>query len=914
MSPPLTMSIASGPSETGPWVTNTTLASVASSNFAYFVAAVNRADHTWLKIQQTDGGTNRFRIDEITVGEASSSVRLQDFNAWTDPSFQTPGSYSRNGWNIQSASIALGGVSETRAALLSPPGGAVISPTYEGGIGEVRFWAKAQESGDTGFLLLQSTVDGGSNWTTRAAFNVTTANTFSAWLYLPSDQAQVRIVFDPLQNSGAVLVDNVEIRLPVIYRNQNFDGWPAKGNYASGVDSYQGWFITNCIVDGQNAYQGQVARLNTTVGNYILSPELPGGLGTISFRTRKWADSDAAFTLQVQVSPNGTSWTTLTNVSAASTIYESITIYLYDTTNQFVRLYHSAGAVRVLVDDIRIAIPSPRPEVIVTPSLDPANPIVDEPMTVLADVISRYGASVLSVTGYYRLGFGSYTPVAMAPVGFGSYAAVSDIPGLPAGAMVRYYVQVRYAGIGAAPGSSTYTTNTATTTVRTNFISTVSQGSVWINEIFYAPYDDEWEQDHEFIEICGREGVDIGGWTIQLAFGSSGDIANNGGQPVYASYTIPTNTVFTNMTNGFSFYVLGDQQLLDNSELVNQVLTTYVPTNVNPFSIGDRDHIYDGSTGVGVVRLLNQFNNLVYSLSYNGYAPGSERIPQTQDYFGETNSIILAGPGSTYDDFEWQMADLTIGYLNPGQTLQEPPENTNVFAHAWHTQALEITPVNTNDVPAFHMFDPARGGHFEDLHVYYGYTNAAYPNTYGILYHREGGIDAVWAMEPMDIRDGSLDADGHAYAFGTIPAYTYRRLQTIEYFIWVAPNQSGISPVFIGADEDDLNLTTVYTNQAGAEAHPFTYLVPIADPIVVTNFVVSSSNVVFQTDGNDPIDPLVTFAIRTTTNLLTPTQAWQTNVVSFTAVSNIYGQFTFTIQQAPTNRPKLFYRINPLWP
>ncbi len=916
MSPAVTMVIETAATDVGPWTTNATLSGVASSNFAYYVVAINRADHSYLRIRQTGGATNRFRIDEVTVTEVSSTQRIEDFNEWTDPSFTIPGDYSRFGWSIQDGNIATtSGVLNTRAALISPPSGAVLSPAFEGGVGEVTFWAKANDAEEPAYLLLQTSIDGGSNWTSQASITATTGATSSVWLYLTNSNAKARIVFDPAQSSGDALVDNIEIALPALYRNQNFDSWPTKTQYTTGTASHQGWTVTNCIVDSQLAYAGQVARFNTTVGNFVLSPDLPGGIGNLSFRIAKWSASDAAYTLQVQVSPNGVGWTTLTNVSATSTNYDLISFYLYDTTNRFVRFYHSAGSARVLIDDIRIGVPQPRPEIIAAPGLDPANPVVDDPMTLLADVVARYGASVLSVTGYYRIATGSTNALPMASVGFGSYASVSNIPAQAAGTMIRYFVRVQYAGIGAASNSTSYTTNTYVSAIFTNYVSTVPLGNVWINEIFYAPYGEEWFDgyNHEFIELCGLAGSDVSGWTIQLAFGSSADIAANSNQPVYASYKIPTNTVFTNQTNGFSFYVLGDQELATNG-LVDQYLTVYVPTNVQPFSITDKDHIYDGSSGAGVVRLLNQYSNLVYSLSYNGYASGSDRIPQSQSSFGETNSIGLSGSNYTYVGFTWAMDDLTIGTVNSGQILVEPPEDTNIYAYAWHLQTSRIMPLNTNDVPPFYMLDPAQAGHFEDIDIYYGYTNGIYPNPSGTLYHREGGIAAVWSSESMDIRDGSLDADGHTYVFGTIPAYTYRRLQSVEYVILVNPNTTGIDAVYLGSDSNDLNISTIYTNFAAAEAHPFTYLVPIADPIVITNFVVSSSNVVFQTDGNDPIDPLTHFAIRTSTNLLTPTQEWRTNSGTVTAVSNIYGQFTFTIPQAPTNRPKLYYRINPLWP
>lgn len=911
MSPPLTISIATASSAAGPWTTNALLANIASSNFAYYATAINRADHTWLKIQQTDAGTNRFRIDEITVSESEGIPRLQTFTAWTDPSFQTPGTYFKSGWSIQNAAISpTGGLSDTRAALLPPRQGAVYTPAYEGGIGEVRFWAKTLESGTSARLWLQTSADG-SNWTTRQTFTISTAQTHSVWLYLPAPRTQARLVFDSSFDSDDVLIDNIEIRLPELYRNQNFDGWPTKGQYATGVHSYQGWTVTNCIVDSENAYIGQVARLNTTVGNYILSPEFPDGIGPISFRTRKWAASDN-LTLQVQLSPDGINWSTLVSVSPASTTYEQFTYYIYDVTNRYVRFYHSSGAVRALVDDIRIGALAPRPQVLVTPGLDPSAPLLNEPTTLIADVISRYGASILSVTGYYRVDlYGGPVSVAMTP-NDGIYRAESDIPGLSAGTMVRYWVTVKYAGIGAAPGSTSYTTNSITTATLTNYVATVSQGAVWINEIFYAPYGEEWVFDgynHEFIELCGVAGTDISGWSIKLAFGRNADILANGGNPVYAHYVIPTNTVFTNMTNGFSFYVLGDQELLDDGEAVDLVLTTTVPTNVAPDADWLKDHIHDN---VGVIRLLNQYGHEVYSLSYGGFASGSDPIFESQLPFGETNSISLVGSNYTYSGFTWDKSDLTIGQVNDGQILAEPPASTSTYAYAWHVQAQKVTPNNTNDVPPFYMLNPYPPAHSDVISIYYGYTNASYPSPKGTLYHRLGGTGSAWALIPMSIRIGSLDSNDHAYVRGQIPAHAYKRLQTIEYIVAVDANQAGVGPVFLASDATDQNSSTIYTNFDGAAVHPFTYWIPISDRIYITNFFNTATSWVYQTEGNDPIDPIVTFSVRTSTNMFTSKHLWGTT--NFSRTTNIYGQSMFHVPLDVAGQRTLFYRIDPLWP
>ncbi len=935
MSPGITMSIESAPAETGPWTTNGTLTNVTRRYFTNHVVSVNRADHLFWRIRQIGSGTNRFMIDEIEATEYATIRRLEDFNSWIDSAYALPGTYSRYGWTISASSISpTGGVGGTRAALLVPSNSAVISPAFEGGVGEVVFWAKAANEGKSAYLLLQVSTDGGTNWLTQNSFAVTTGTNYATWLYFTNVGAQARIAFNPAMSSDDVYVDNVEVRLPALYRSQNFNGWPRRDSYTN--DTYQGWIVSNSMVNVSNAYEGQSCRFNTTVGNYVRSPHLPGGIGTLSFLSRRWAASEA-FTLNVQISADGVAWSNAATFSPTSTAYESFSMYVGSTNHFYVRIYHAVGAVRAMVDEIVCGAYQPRPQVVVTPGLDPATPIVDLPATVIADVLTRYGATILTVTSSYRVATNAWVTNGMIALAPGSYAATSDVPAQTSGGIaIRYYVQVRYAGFGANSNFPGYSTNVYTSSVYTNWIATVRPGDIWINEIFYAPFGDKepYEYDylcwtsspctmfspdlydilittngvcHEFVELCGIEGVDLGGWTIELAFGAPGDIAIHSNIPAYASYKIPTNTVFTNAANGYGYYVLGDQELATNAP-INQFLTNALPRPPPSYAVGiwPKDHIYDG---VGVIRLLDQYGNQFYSLSYRGFASGSDRIPQNQGFTLETNSISLSYQGSTYGDFEWIMGIPTAGSANSGQVLIPRAEETNVYAWAWHTQDQPIVPANTNLVPPFHMLDPWPPAHYDNMSVYAGYNVVdGYVSAAGTLYHRGSG---GWSSLGMSIRDGAGDGS-HGFVWATIPHHTYPRLQTIQYVVEFRPNKTGVLNAYLGSAPGSNNVSAVYTNLAAAQASPFTYAVPIADQIYVTNALFAATNVTLWTEGNDPVDPLQNFYIRTGTNLQTPVALW--GYTNFTGTTNIYGQWTFNVRRSSNGTARLFYAIQPLWP
>jgi hypothetical protein len=897
-STPVTVSIATGPAEDGPWTTNSILAGVNSVYYSSYATYVNRADHSYLKIQQTEGAPNRFRIDQILVSAPAGDKRLEDFSSWTDPGYELTGNYTRFGWSILNAFISpSGGLYNSQATWLEAPNGSVSTPTYQSGLGEFAFWAKPAED-QPAHLLLQTTTNGGSSWTTQASFQINGEANHSKWLYI-TNPSQARLVFDPDFDSSSVLLDNVEARLPQIYYNQNFDSWPTRSSYTS--ETFQGWTIQNTLVDSMNAYQGQVARLNTTIGNYVLSPEFPEGFASISFRIRKWNASDTPYTLQVQTSADGSAWTTLASVSATSAEeYQAFSYFLTDSTSRFVRFYHSAGGARVLIDDIRIGAEANRPQVIVTPGISPEAPSTNDAVQIQASVIPRYGASILSVTGVYRISSGAFNFVEMLPTGFGTYAAAATVPPLPANTDVRYFVRVQYAGIGANPAFQGYSTNLVVSQTNLYNVSAIKKGNVWINEISYLNIDEwAWEEDFEFIELCGVAGSDIGNWTIQLAFGSDRDIAANGNNPVYASYTIPGSTVFANQHNGFGFYVLGDAELQPLGHPVNQTLTTTVPTTVAPTADWDRDHMHNSR---GVIRLLNQYSNVVYSLSYAGFATGSEAIPVQQALYTE-NSVGLVGTGSQYAAFSsWSRSNLTIGAVNEGQTLVEP--GGVELAVVWHRPTHEVVPLSLG---IFHMRNPIDAQSKTPLQIHYGYPNNLYNLPVGDLHYRRVGLG--WSVAPMSLLAGSLDGDGNAYVRGSIPMRTFPRASTIEYVV-EARTGGGTATTYVGYDPDAGY--ALFDTLDAAKQTPFTYTYQMHPEIYVHDVSTNSASWFLYTEGNDVLEPYVNFKVYTTTNIFAPLNQWTPTNFTVTPV-DAFGANVFTIPRA-TNRPARFYRVAPQWP
>lgn len=447
----------------------------------------------------------------------AGAPRFQSFAGWTGSAYEAEGIHIQDGWIVQNARIAAAsGAYATPAARLSPTNSALVSPDFADGVGQVSFWACTAEAGGVAHLLLQSSGDGGSTWSNCTTFSVATTAVHSAWLQLTNQAAAVRLVFDPLHSSQDVLIDNVDIRTPAPYLVQNFDGWPVNTDFQTIKEHYQGWAISNCVVSFLYVGNGQVARMNSSTGSYIRSPEMPHGMGELSFSIRKFSASDPASSLQIQVSSDGVNWQAVAHPPATTTEYRRVAYYLGDASHRFVRLANSTGVARILIDDIRISALRPRPTVDAVHGFDPPRPLADQPATLLAQVVPMNGAEVLSATGYYRLGYADWVEVPLTAAGHDFHASAAAIPGQPAGTLLRSYVRVQYAGAGADPTSSSYATQWVSSAIQTNLFGTQAFSRVEVLGDFVESNE---------LPLVMRRIENTALWELEHAFDTAGEVA-----------------------------------------------------------------------------------------------------------------------------------------------------------------------------------------------------------------------------------------------------------------------------------------------------------------------------------------------------------------------------------------------------
>ena len=917
---------------------------LSQTEFTRYECSAGNSAHSVVRFRHAgDGTTNRVRLDDIGIDRAYRIKRTENFAAWTEAAYRTDGLHTVAQWTLNGR-VASNGVSATLAGNLPVDSGYVRSPTFDGGVGQVTFTLCRPDAADSVQVTLSSSADGGATWTEVQTFEYPsggkgTATNLSAWVYVPSNGC---VRFDCVGGTADAILDNISVGMPSLSRELNFDDFAANSSYKVSY-SYKGWNITGtAIVAGDNAWSGNSGLLqNGTISSPRIDP-----LGSISFLHRKGPyDGDDRARLKVEVSSDGSSWTTLTNGLAPAADWETFG-YWFPTNSDwhYVRISQTTKDKRMLLDDIALNDFAPAPSVSFSASLDPVYPSVREEFRLTATAYPHNGADILSVTGFVRIGTsGRLKILSMTDEGAGDWVSSEKQPGRNAGESIISYATVWYGGVGAVPGNPGYAVTNISTPPTTVTVSTVRSDAVWINEFSYAElYEiDYWGENHEFIEICGPTNIDLANWKIQLAYALPADIAANSNQAVYATYTITNATQFTNVVDGYGFWLLADanDEAFPNRQGTLDVLDPIDPENFDDgWDDWDDDESWLGADGEddwgddsgdwgihshihnnsGVIRLLNQYGGVMHSISYGAYAESSEHVAQTQERGIDTNAISLQGTGNLYSDFSWTMLDFTPGLVNADQYFQTV---TNVFMPIWHDPNQFVATVSRG---SFYLFNPKNANQTDDVQVFYAYPYSAFPDygtLGGALYHRLHGT-GDWKTVPKntDFSGNHNPTNDEAYfafssTFDAITNHTYKRTQTMDYVIEATTTERGYATTYLGSTGDGTT-SKIYDTLEEAQKHPFTHTFPIADEIQITSFefLKDEGKIRIETESHDTTWPVQEFQIQVVTNL---TQA-KTNYIPFTDFEHEghdveevrYDEFTFT--PPLSDAPALHFAIQPV--
>ena len=915
------------------------------SDWQFFATDISSSSALFVRFLSANGSSAqaRARLDDIALDDYSAVRRYQYFTDWNYPA---AGTYTKAGWTLANGSISVtNGEGGSRCALLADGTSSLTSPFFEGGVGDTTFFARVDpEYGEaTVTLKMLVSTDRGETWEdtgSRATVGAAATN-LTLFAYCASNSA-VRIACEDEGSDVPVFLDSVYVASGILRPSQDFEEWTAA---SYGDHGHQGWMMTDGLVNATNGVdESRCGSMIDTVSKHATIrcsylPDIVGG--RYSARREKKTSPTKNHEILVQASGNGTDWTTVATHNVTNFSYETFFFQLpADATWHFVRFFHNAGSARTDFDDILLYQPGDTASVSISAALSPAYLTSETTALVTGTVIPENTAEILSVEGLCTVNGVEQPALAMDNPSFGDYESQGRIGPFETGTRVAYAVRATYAGHDA-DGSGAYSTNTVTSAWKTNTITAVAEGSVWINEINAVSvtdgtYVDEFEFDfdtgdwiggemHEYIELCGLTNVDVSGWTVELRAGRAGDIIKLGGDPTYARYVIPDGTVLgqgdtiPTADGSHALLLIGDKQLLETKHGLKVALdlSSFVPAAINPNAETEDDNIF--AMAAGVVALLDAGGNTVDAVAYNGFdSTGVAPTTSSQSNLGDTESISLGGTGSLAGAFDWDKTSLTPGAVNAAQTLEAVSTNL-LAANLWHTPSLRVVPRQAQY--AFTMRSPLGAAMTDAIDVTFGWDADSSVSLQGVpmtLFYRSTNAavhaSGGWQSVAMAMRDSFDDRAGNHYYAGTIPAYAYPRCSEIEYYIFVQPAGDRYGPSWLGADATG-EASTNYTATTVQE-HPFRFSLAFEDQVYLGLPEEDAyGNVVFDIGNNDTVYPITNFLVRSAPSILTPADEWATNEIAAFLLDTAEGTGHFEVVPDPALADgNAFYRLDLIWP
>ena len=716
-----------------------------------FSVYLNEPGARYLRLRSEAQATGLLRIDDVRVEASVTESRMQYWEDWTEPNWQAyHGTYNLAGWSLT------GQIATNKSGLCAKlgQGDSIVSPLYpEGGAGNVVMVISGSTSIKQAVQVWVST--NRQDWVevgeplgvgnTRTNLSVGVPGVAAVKLEAVCDETE------------SFTVDNIEVRIfegSAASRQQPFETWSTGGYNAK---SGQGWSCNNGYVENKEG--SKVLRLGKVTGDYLMTPKLEG-IGVFSFDVAAYSSANAP-KFDVQISEDGKTWKTLKSYAIDSS---ATTLTTYSLSVQ----HEGAAYMRVAMTIAKLAIfdnfnagEFKKPgSVALVPGITPDPPSLESNFRFTGDVMPVGQSTIEDVKMLYQkrlppgqLSFGATNSVTLTyDPELGMYAS-GGMPPEQINTIMRYWLQVRWSTM---EGSSVVTTTSLSETNETAF-SEVTGGRVWINEIAYLATtndpgdpDDFWGQPvqkHEFIELCGPAGTDIGGWKVALMLTRTVEVEKAGKQ-TYAIYSIPTNTTLpadvtvtnesTGKTMSYGFYVLGDKGTTNNPlPNVDQAFASaYVPTNINAYAASEDDHIHHQ----GMIQLKTKYGAVVDSLVYGGYFQGQNAGSQDSSGAG---SLGATSSGSEASDFDWDTGSVTAGALNDGQELEVRESiDPEVPESLFHQAGLLVK----GGLEDFHMIDSRSSGNTlwpadmrRDVRFYVGAPAEVIPvGSSGVLYVRHG--------------------------------------------------------------------------------------------------------------------------------------------------------------------------------
>jgi len=560
-------------------------------------------------------------------------------------------------------------------------------------------------------------------WRAYNVGNVFTWELVSDDIVSPSDPRDTWLFFSKsvgVDEAGYLILENASAASSdAIIRLDDITIYPNGGGSDASWTAYNARLTGNeKIFEGiQSGFLNLNSTLNTLDSNnydeydpYIRSPKMNNGIGEISFWYAMLHNPSATLNyaiLRIEKSDTGenNTWDLLAEFDVASADYNFFSTNLFDTVSKYVRFSNvtSTNGVpqRLALDDLLVIDPYATSLDVKTVRTVPEQPLNTDRVKVQADLTNyKFGPFDIQPVTYYRYGtdnwgkwdpeeaFGTLamkliaTDTNVSPIVY-TYETIDEIPEKTPNTCVQYYVSVAYDGEVFADKTSPrifrqalanpnwyepidyYTTYGSSEYNNPYYIVySCPPGAVWFNEVNVQ--DGYFSSDYWFyldtgtnayVELTGKAGINISGWMLEMY--------NDQNQKV-KTYTIGSNAVLADDSNGYGFFVFGAPDV--------QGKDMELDYDFGDMIFGDPNYI---KVPGGLV-LKRDFGAIEYKVSFNtdqliadGFTDlGDDEYANAGWDVGYSKSFQLTGTGTNYADFSWSWEEgFTPGTVNSGQTI-----------------------------------------------------------------------------------------------------------------------------------------------------------------------------------------------------------------------------------------------------
>ncbi len=584
------------------------------------------------------------------------------------------------------------------------------SPYITNGIGvfAFRYMNLGNTNGAVIFNIESATRQFTNDWVRVTSVTNTSAGwQYFAWSINNPDVVAVRILHRSTNYQAGMRIDNIEM---TDYAERDQLTWTAYNALITPKETNRLFHVGENIKGGYLNYSitDQVAIPPMTNDRpYIQSAELEKGIGEISFWYRAWGGAGppgypARIDIVKTERETATNWiplVTLTNITTTEFTY--FTTNFYDPTSRYVRIYsHTTGVGRVCLDNVLITAPFGADISMTNLAIEPAIPLWTNSVHASVDlydfflnpqnieVFLRYYAAtndwgtLPDGTRYYR-GTNDWgvwtegTTIPMSCIGtngrYVRYRTTTPIPPYPIDQPVQYYAVVTFTGLFSEVASpkpcrqfvnpSHYypvDLNAGETNARIPYYIVYScpPGQVWINEINASDSSYFPTAAMQYVELCGRSGINISNWSIRIYSSSYLPLA---------WYRVTNPPVLTDESNGHGFWVFGDDRTT-NRDLT---MTINIGSPAEP-------RVLPADGGIRLCRSIGAYEHAVCYENYEGqYGTNHPLVEHGFTFIGPDDGwwadapLALIGTGNKASDFTWDYysGTWTPGAVNDSQTL-----------------------------------------------------------------------------------------------------------------------------------------------------------------------------------------------------------------------------------------------------